>query len=89
MRVYILISQDRGYNEDVVSVFTSYSAMVTWLKEKYDYESELYSSATENYGRFKNEICLFEGVDYEYSIYFEAHDVIGEHCPRTDKLKFT
>ena len=87
MRVYILISQDRGYNQDVLSVFTSYSAMVTWLKEKYNYESELYSSATENYGRFKKEIYLHG--DSDYSIHFEAHDVIGEHCPRTDKLKFT
>lgn len=83
-KAYLLVSEDRGYNCNVEKVFSSYSAMLTWLKESCGYESDLYPTANEHYGKFKEAVIWY---GKEHGLYYEVHDLIGEHCPRTGCLK--
>lgn len=84
MKVYILTAE---YYDDkyVEGVFSSYSAMITHLKNTYGYESKVTFSTDGSCGYFK-ETCNLGGV-VELDLYYEVHDLIGEHCPRTGCLK--
>jgi len=81
MRVYILISSCNG-DECIDKVFSSYSAMLTWLKEIKSFESELFEFSDESGGAFKEKHLN------KYFLRYEAIDVIGEHSVTTDKIEF-
>ena len=85
MKVYILTAE---YCDDkyVEGVFSSYSAMITHLKNAYGYESKVTFSTDGSGGKFKDTCELGYGV-VVWSLSYEVHDLIGEHCPRTDCLK--
>ena len=85
MKVYILTAEycDAKYVE---GVFSSYSAMITHLKNTYGYESEVTFSADGSCGYFK-ETCNLGGGVVHWELYYEVHNLIGEHCPRTGCLK--
>lgn len=84
MKVYVLYTTSADQYDCVEGVFSSYSAMVTWLKEKYDYTSDLYYQ-NEDYGNFlemlRDGFCVY---DVEYKVF----DVIGEHSHKTNTVKF-
>lgn len=86
MKVYILKSVDLELNKYTEGVFSSFSAMATWLKNEHGYESELDESSNEMYGVFKRETNL-ESLMETFKLHYEVHDLIGEHCPRTGCLK--
>ena len=68
MRVYVLESETLD-----TTVYSSYSAMITHLKQEYgNYEEDQYRKDS---GR----ITLIDGTNYEHIMYYEAHDVLGEH----------
>lgn len=80
-KVYVLITEDRGYNVDIFKVFSSYSALVSWLDEKYgDVYFKNFDDAS------TNSRLVYETVDYK--LYCEVHDLIGETSHKTEKLVF-
>jgi len=84
-KVYILKSVDWELNKYTEGVFSSFSAMVTWLKNEHGYESELDESSNEIYGVFKKETNL-ESLMETFKLHYEVHDLIGETSHKTDKL---
>ena len=84
-KVYILKSVDWELNKYTEGVFSSFSAMVTWLKNEYGYESELDESSNEIYGVFKKETNL-ESLMETFKLHYEVHDLIGETSHKTGKL---
>ena len=78
MRVYVLESDMLG-----TTVYSSYAAMLTYLKQEYgDYEEYQYS------GKERGCITLTDDTNYEHVMYYEAHDVTGEHSAKDEKLVF-
>ena len=79
MRVYVLESDTLG-----TTVYSSYAAMLTHLKQEYgDYEEDQYSG--------KDRGCITVTNDEEgfgYIMYYQAHDVLGEHSAKDEKLVF-
>lgn len=79
MRVYVLESDTLG-----TTVYSSYSAMLTHLKQECgDYEEDQYSG--------KDRGCITVTNDEEgfgYVMYYVAHDVLGEHSAKDEKLVF-
>lgn len=85
MKVYILTAEycDAKYVE---GVFSSYSAMITHLKNTYGYESEVTFKLGGSGGKFKDTCGLYQKFIL-WSLSYEVHTLIGEHCPRTGCLK--
>lgn len=80
MKVYVLyVHNTEGYSL-VMSVFSSYSAMVLWLDQIHNYKSEIDSA-----GYFKEQLIIDE---MKFSIYYKAFDVIGGHSHKTNKFSF-
>ena len=80
MKVYVLyVHNTEGYSL-VMSVFSSYTAMVLWLDQIHNYKSEIDSA-----GYFKEQLIIDE---MKFSIYYKAFDVIGEHSHKTNKMSF-
>lgn len=77
MRVYVLESDTLG-----TTVYSSYSAMLTHLKQEYGVYEE------DQYGKDSGRITLIDDTNYEHIMYYEAHDVLGEHSAKDDKLAF-
>lgn len=77
MRVYVLESDTLG-----TTVYSSYSAMLTHLKQEYGVYEE------DQYRKDSGRITLIDGTNYEHIMYYEAHDVLGEHSAKDDKLAF-
>ena len=78
MRVYVLESDTLG-----TTVYSSYAAMLTHLKQEYgDYEEDQYS------GKDRGCITLVDDTNYEHIMYYQAHHVIGEHSAKDEKLLF-
>ena len=72
-------------NENIVGVFSSYTAMLTYLKEKYDYESEISYTCGKDFGVFEKLTSLYcGGIEWELS--YNVYDLIGETSHKTDKL---
>ena len=78
-KVYVLLTEDRGYNVEVFKVFSSQASLVSWLDEKYGdaYLKNFDDPST-------NSKLVYETLDYK--LYYEAHDLIGETSHKTDKL---
>ena len=67
----------------VIGVFSSYSAMLTYLKSQYDFDSPVTTWSDDTGGSFKSK--LFEdGIHYH--VYYTQHDVLGEHSALTGTI---
>ena len=80
MKVYVLYAYSTENYPLVMSVFSSYSAMLVWLDQTYKYKSEIDSA-----GYFKEQLIIDE---MKFSIYYKAFDVIGEHSHKTNIISF-
>ena len=80
MKVYVLyVHNTEGYPL-VMSVFSSYTAMVLWLDQIHNYKSEIDSA-----GYFKEQLTIDE---MKFSVSYKAFDVIGEHSHKTNTIYF-
>jgi hypothetical protein len=84
MKVYILYTTDVCGFDSVEGVFASYSAMTTWLKEKYNYSSDL-CKQDDTEGCF-SALLYVKGDVYDVGYY--VFDVIGEHSHKTNTIEF-
>ena len=83
--VYILYKEDIfSIEEDVnvVAVFSSYAAMLLWLKERWSFESDV-EDQDELGAYFSDQHSMH---DVQYMLLYQAHDLIGETSHKTDKL---
>ena len=85
-KVYVLTAT---YCEDSFTegVFSSYASMLTYLREKYEYSSEVANLSDSDCGVFVEQTTLGYGVA-QWGLSYEAHDLIGETSHKTDKLVF-
>jgi len=85
MKVYTLYSSKTDRDVFVEAVFSSYSALVTWLDVKVCNVQELGThSQLEDQSAGWFDTPSKDGVYYSY----EAHDVIGEHSHKTNTINF-
>ena len=78
-KVYVLLTEDHGYNVDVFKVFSSYAALVSWLDAKFG------NTYLKNFDDLTiNSRLVYETLDYK--LYCEVHDLVGETSHKTDKL---
>lgn len=78
-KVYVLLTEDRGYNVDVLKVFSSYAALVSWLGSEFG-DTPLNNIEDNN----SNSRFVYETLYYKF--YYEVHDLIGETSHKTDKM---
>ena len=84
-KVYILYKEDVFSNErdaNVVAVFSSYAAMLLWLKEQWSFESDVEDQ--DELGAYFSDQHSMHGV--QYMLFYQVHDLIGETSHKTDKL---
>ena len=84
-KVYILYKEDIFSIEErvnVVAVFSSYSAMLLWLKEQWSFESDVEDQ--DELGAYFSDQHSMHGV--QYMLFYQVHDLIGETSHKTDKL---
>ena len=81
MKVYVLHAYNTEGYSLVMSVFSSYSAMLVWLDRIHNYKSEIDSA-----GYFKEQLIIDE---MKFSIYYKAFDVIGEHSHKINTIFFS
>lgn len=84
-KVYILYKEDIFSNEEnvnVVAVFSSYSAMLLWLKEQWSFESDV-EDQDDLGAYFSDHHCMH---DVQYMLFYQVHDLIGETSHKTGKL---
>ena len=84
-KVYILYKEDIFSNEEnvnVVAVFSSYAAMLLWLKEQWSFESDVEDQ--DELGAYFPKYYTDGGVDY--FLYYSVKNLIGETSHKTDKL---
>ena len=82
-KVYVLTSDDGDcmYTE---GVFSSFSALLIWLKETYNYESDF---VDDDFGGGKFTLnSKLDGVFTLYELSYSSYDLIGETSHKTDKL---
>ena len=79
-KVYVLYAYNTESYPYVMSVFSSYSAMLVWLDQIHNYKAEVNSA-----GYFKEQLIIDE---MKFSIYYRAFDVIGEHSHKTNTISF-
>ena len=85
MKVYILYSSRTDRDVFVEAVFSSYSALVTWLDVRVCKVQELGThSQLEDQSAGWFDTSSKDGVYYSY----EAFDVIGEHSHKTNTINF-
>lgn len=83
MKVYILNSYDVDDYPCVMGVFSSYSAMLTWLDKTYGYNSKC---LTDNLGgTFVNSLKI---NTRKFTLSYLTYDVIGEHSHKTNMISF-
>lgn len=81
MKTYKLIIQgDYTY----IDMFTSYSAMVTWLYTKFDYKSD-FDCNINTTCKFKDKLLT---CGREYDVMFEVSDVYGKHSHKSNVVIF-
>ena len=84
-KVYILSKEDIFSNEgdvNVVAVFSSYAAMLLWLKEQWSFESDVEDQ--DELGAYFSDQHSLHGV--QYMLFYQVHHLIGETSHKTDKL---
>lgn len=85
MKTYKLIIKRGDYT--YIDMFTSCSAMVTWLYTRFDYSSEFeHTSDVDNtIYKFKDKLLT---CGREYDVMFEVGDVFGKHSHKTNVVIF-
>ncbi len=84
-KVYVLYKEELSceYDKaDVVAVFSSYAAMLLWLKEQWSFESDVEDQ--DDLGAYFSDQHSMHGV--QYMLFYQVHDLIGETSHKTDKL---
>ena len=84
-KVYILYKEEltNEYDKaDVVAVFSSYAAMLLWLKEQWSFESDVEDQ--DELGAYFSDQHSMHGV--QYMLFYQVHDLIGETSHKTGKL---
>lgn len=84
-KVYVLYKEEltSEYDKaDIVAVFSSYSAMLLWLKESWDFISDVEDQ--DELGAYFTEYYTDQEVIYFIS--YSVKDLIGETSHKTDKL---
>ena len=85
MKVYVLYSSRTGMDVFVEGVFSSYSALVTWLEVRVCKVQELGThSQLEDQSAGWFDTPSKDGAYYSY----EAFDVVGEHSHKTNTINF-
>ena len=84
MKVYVLTAEYCNDNF-IEGVFSSYSAMITYLWDTYRFESEVFK--VDGGGDFKDTCNLGFGI-VEWKLSYEVLDLIGEHSAKDNKLAF-
>ena len=69
-------------NEYIVNIFSSLSAMITWLKVERNYSSKI-KDQDEFGGHFED---TFRSNGNDYFMSYWVHDLIGETSHKTGKL---
>ena len=83
--VYVLYKEEltSEYDKaDVVAVFSSYAAMLLWLKEQWSFESDVEDQ--DELGAYFSDHYTEDEVDY--FMCYRVHDLIGETSHKTGKL---
>mgnify|MGYP003509882800 FL=1 len=83
MKVYILAFDDIYNDYHVDGLFSSYSAMLTYLKCNYSYQSEVENFGEEDCGAFTKPLVVDNAL---YTVYYFIKDVIGEHSALTGTI---
>ena len=84
-KVYVLYKEEltNEYDKaDVVAVFSSYAAMLLWLKEQWSFESDVEDQ--DDLGGYFEDTFSSDGNDY--FMCYRVYDLIGETSHKTDKL---
>ena len=84
-KVYILYKEDifsTEENVNIVAVFSSYAAMLLWLKEQWGFESDV--ADQDELGAYFSEYYIEDKVINFLS--YSVKDLIGETSHKTDKL---
>ena len=71
-------------NEYIVNIFSSLSAMITWLKVERNYSSKI-KDQDEFGGHFED---TFRSNGNDYFMCYRVHNLIGETSHKTGKLVF-
>ena len=82
MKVYVLNLHDMDDRATTAEVFSSYSAMITWLKVERNYSSKIKDQ--DEFGGYFEDTFRSNGNDY--FMCYRVHDLIGETSHKTDKL---
>lgn len=85
MKVYTLYSSRTGTDASVEGVFSSYSALVTWLEVRVCKVQELGT-----HSQLEDQSAGWFGTPSKEGIYYsyEAFDEIGEHSHKTNTIQF-
>ena len=86
-KVYVLYEEvpvSYEDNEYIVNIFSSLSAMITWLKVERNYSSKI-KDQDEFGGYFED---TFRSDRNDYFMCYRVHDLIGETSHKTEKLVF-
>lgn len=84
-KVYILYKEELNSEYDkvgVVAVFSSYAAMLLWLKEQWNFESDV--EGQDELGAYFSDQHSIHGA--HYILFYEVYDLIGETSHKTGKL---
>ena len=86
-KVYVLTATYCGDDSFTEGIFSSYAAMLTYLREKYEYTSEVTSLSDSGCGVFVEQTNLGYSVA-QWDLSYEAHDLIGETSHKQTNLCF-
>ena len=84
-KVYVLYKEEltSEYDKaDIVAVFSSYAAMLLWLKENWGFVSDVEDQ--DELGAYFAKWYVYQEVDYFLS--YSVKDLIGETSHKTGKL---
>ena len=84
MRVYVLAFKHEDMGDSVEGVFSSYSAMITYLKDWYEYDVLGTTWSDDIDGKFVDKLNL-GAVEVEVS--YDTFNVLGEHSTLTNTLE--
>ena len=83
MKVHVLVFKHDYIVDSVIGVFSSYSAMLTYLKGRYDFDSPVTEWSDGKGGSFKSKL-IDNGI--HYYVDYVQYDVIGEHSALTGTI---
>ena len=84
-KVYLLYKEElscKYVKADVVAVFSSYAAMLLWLKEVWGFESDIEDQ--DESGAYFSKYYDEQGV--HHFLFYSVKDLIGETSHKTGKL---